>query len=153
MRLIVSTILIVMILASQGVCVSHSHLGIAPGHAGTHSGLPHFHGSHAHGEHGHVHEHGHKKNDDRQTAAPAITGHSVPLSDSAAFYFADSVSSQISRSSTVAFANWSVSKLDFMAKGIADPAVNFAPHDRRGSPHQWSTARSPRYLVSLAIRC
>lgn len=58
-------LLVLLMLANQGLCLAHVHHGHVGGGPEGHDSRPHFHlGGHAHHEGGHRHEHGGHQHDD-----------------------------------------------------------------------------------------
>ena len=151
MRRFLSSIVILMILASQGLCAvrTHIHFTSDPSYSG--SVQPHFH---VHGSHSHEsHDRTPQRRHDQKRERPAVTGESFPLHDSDACYFPDSVSSTIERSSTADAIDYLLSDLAAGSLEIIAPVEHPALDAQPDSPRQWSTARIPLYLRSLAIRC
>ena len=148
MRRFMSSILILLILATQGLCVMHTHFGFTSEVTSSQSDRPHFH---VHGSHSHDHAPGHR--DDQKPELPAVTGESFPLHDSDACYSPDSVSSTIQRSSNTDAIDYLLSDLAASSSEIIVSAESPALDVRAGSACQWSTARIPLYLRILAIRC
>ena len=153
MRRLVSSLLILMILASQGLCALHVHVGLDRNHTDTHSGRPHVHSSNSHGHqhHGHVHRDRNAHRPD--PVAAALTNVSDPESDSVPFYLSDPVHSQISRSGCTELSEWLSGRLAYAVDGIIVAVVSQAIDGRQMLPCQWSTARTPLYLRSLVMRC
>ncbi len=151
MRGFVSLLLISVIVACQGLYALDTHYGCTSELSSSQSNRPHFHvhGAHSHGSHHHARGHRH----DQKPELPAVTGESFPSHDADACYCPDSVSSTIQRSSTADAIDYLLSDL---ASGFSEiivlvgsPALDVRPD----SPRQWSNARIPLYLRSLAIRC
>ena len=154
MRRLLCSILILTILAFQSLCPVHAHGGIGLKHSGAHAGRPHFHvsGFHLHAKHDHSSRHCHHQT----PITPDVFGEPVPCHDGDAFYLADSVSAAIHRSGTVDTVDtldWLMSDLASGLNGLVLPPESSAPSVRLDSPSQWSTARVPLFLRSLAIRC
>ena len=151
MRSFVSSILILMILASQVLCAVHTHFGFTSEPTASKSDRPHFHvhGSHSHKSHDHAPGYRH----DRKPELSTVTGESFPLHDSDACYFPDSVSSTSQRSSTTNAIDCLLSDLAASFSEIIVPVESPDIDVRPDSARQWSTARIPLYLRSLAIRC
>lgn len=150
MRRLVSSILILVILASQGLCIAHAHSEIGSKYTGVAAVRPHFHvhGSHSHKAHDHLPGHHHRQ----KPALPVVT-EPCPLHDADAFYVADSVGSVINRSSTPDAKEWLFSDLTFGVNGFGLPLENSALDIRPDWPCRWSIARVPLFLQRLAIRC
>jgi len=151
MRRFLSIILIVMILATQGLAAIHAHFGMELSHTASHSGRPHFHvhGSHSHGsheDHG-AHRHG------EAPVLPVVSGVHFPSHDSDAFYCTDSVVSLIQRSSGAKTLNFVLQELAVNAIGFVELKTSSALDGWPDRPRQWSNARTPLYLRDLAIRC
>lgn len=153
MRRLVSSLLILMILASQGLCAMHVHVGSDRNHTDTHSGRPHVHSSNSHGHQHHAHVHRDKNAHRPDPVSAKLTDASDPQSDSVPFYLPDPVNSQIGRSGCTELSEWLSSRLDYTVDGITVQVVSQALDGRQISPCQWSTARTPLYLRSLVIRC
>ena len=151
MRRFLSIALIVMILTSQGLCVVHTHVGMALSHSESHSGRPHFHvhGSHSHGSHEDSADHHH----DEAPVLPAVTRVPCPWHDSDACYCADSVVSMIQRSSAAETLDFMLLELAVCSVGFVQPEAFSALDGRPDAPRQWSNARTPLYLRDLSIRC
>lgn len=84
---------------------------------------------------------------------PEVSGEPFLLHDADACYLADSVGTVIHRSSTTDTIDWLMSDLDSGLNGLVLPLESSALGFRPDSPRQWSNARIPLYLRSLAIRC
>lgn len=151
MRSFVSSILILMILASQVLCAEHTHFGFTSEPTATKSGRPHFHvhGSHSHKSHNHAPGHRHNP----KPELSAVTGEPFPLHDSDAWYFPDSVSSTSRRLTTTNAIDCLLRHLAASFSEIIVPVESPGIDVRPDSARQWSTARIPLYLRSLAIRC
>ena len=151
MHCFISLMLIPIILTCHGLCAVHTHHGFAAELTSSQSDRPHFHvhGSHSHGSHDHGPGHSH----DQKPELPAVTGESFPLHDSDACYCPDPVCSTIQRSSIAdaisdLLSDLAAGSLEIIAP-VERPALDVPPDSLR----QWSTARIPLYLRSLAIRC
>ena len=151
MRRFLSTVLIVMILASQGLVAVHAHFGMELSHTASHSGRPHFHvhGSHSHGSHEDTANHRH----DDAPVLPAVSGVPFPSHDADACYCVDSVVSMIQRSSAVETLDFMVLERAVDSVGVVQREAFSALDGWPDTPRQWSNARTPLYLLDLSIRC
>lgn len=98
MRHVISSFLIPLILACQGLSGGHAHFEKSSGQL--HSASPHFHiaGSHSHGsDHSHRSHH-HHSNSDHESEGSWIRIASATDHDADAYYFEDSFSSRHERS-------------------------------------------------------
>lgn len=152
MRRFLSIILIVMILATQGLVAIHARFGMDLSHTALHSGRPHFHvhGSHSHGSHEDSGDHQHR--DDALVVA-AVSGVQFPSHDSDAFYCSDSVISLIQRSSAAETLDFVLLELAVNAIGFVELKSSPALDGWPDTPRQWCNARTPLYLRDLSIRC
>jgi hypothetical protein len=151
MRRVLSSLLIVILLITQGLCALHSHIGID---SDEHSGLerrPHFHahGSHSHGSHRHAAEHTHQTPTQSSDSDPD----SIPLHDTDAFYFADSICSSSPRLDTTLAISRLISDVfvkfdEYVVTSNSDVAATFWNHDASGV-----TARVPLFLRGCVILC
>ena len=151
MHCFISLMLIPIILTCHGLCAVHTHHGFAAELTSSQSDRPHFHvhGSHSHGSQ----EPAPGRSHNQKPEPPAVTGDSFPLHDSDACFCPDSVSPTIQLSSTADAFDCILSDLasgsSEIIVSVGSPTLDVRPD----SPRQWSNARIPLYLRSLAIRC
>lgn len=154
MQRVVSSILIALILISQGLAALHAHSGITSGHSASELGRPHFHvhGSHSHGtpKH-HAAEHRHDPEPEPAWPTPAIDA--FPLHDEDAWYLSDSVVSTVQRSGDANTFNAFLSLSAVSFTGLSDSSGIPALDRQQFSPHQWSNARKLLCLRSVVMRC
>jgi|GEM_PF-1503497 len=154
MQRVVSSILIALILISQGLAALHPHSGITSGHSASELGRPHFHvhGSHSHGTPNH-HAAEHRHNPEPEPAWPTSAIDAFSLHDEDAWYLSDSVVSTAQRSGDANTFNAFLSLPAVTFSGLSDSSGMLALDRHRFSAHQCSSARKLLFLRSVVMRC
>ena len=151
MRRLLTSILIITVVAMQSVSLSHVHLSCGPEEAEHQSGQPHFH---MHGEKSHAahDKKSQRKNDEPEFAVTLHEAHHVDH-DLDACYLPDSLSSNAGLTQSGDLRLLSVFTLDIVPERFEHHAFVPQQHVRQFAACSGSTARVPLYLRSLAILC
>ena len=151
MRRLLTSVLIIAVLAMQSISFSHVHLPCGPEEAEHHSGQPHFH---VHGGHSHAaHDKKSQHKDEHEFAVTLHEAHHVDH-DVDACYLPDSLSSIAGLTQTGDLRLLlSVFTLDIVPERFEHHAFVPQQHVRQFAACSGSTARVPLYLRSLAILC
>lgn len=151
MRRLLTSILIITVVAMQSVSLSHVHLPCGPEEAEHHSGQPHFH---VHGEHSHAgHDNKSKQKDAEHEFAATLHEAHHEDHDLDACYLPDSLSSNAGLTQLKNLRLLSVLTLDIVSERLDHHAFVPQQHVRQFAAGSGSNARVPLYLRSLAILC
>lgn len=153
MRHVISSVLIPLILACQGLSGGHAHFEKSSGQL--HSASPHFHitGSHSHGlDHSHSSHHNHNKSDHESGASWGHIG-SATDHDADAYYLGDSLSLREQRSERLNSNKQLAFGLVVVCLTATTEIASRSNQIWRASHFPGSSARIPLFLRDRSIRC
>lgn len=153
-RRVVSLLLVPLVLASQGLCLAHTHLGTQVPAASGHAARPHFHVHDGvdHHQHHAGHGHNHDGADDREDELPVTAVAPIDDHDADAVYCPEAVTLSTGRHSKVELLAklFGAAPVVLMGNTLVDANLCFA--------HQWSQpvtfrdSHCPIYLRTLSLR-
>lgn len=153
MRLILPILLIPMVLASQGLCALHTHIGTHSAELDGHGGTPHFHAGHSHSHsHGGLHSNGGGSTANTSEVHPSNL-EEFPVKYTGAYYVPDSLSRGVNRPTFEKLSELLVKVVIHRLPAISLDTVQLQKGDR---PHQCrpsDNARVPLFLRDASIRC
>ncbi|MFK7777434.1 MAG: hypothetical protein QM501_04850 [Gimesia sp.] len=150
MQRFVSLLLILLVLASQGFCVAHSHAGTSVVDSEGHSVRPHVHifGGKHHSQHSHPK---HKGNDSSEESLAVLSERGPVDHDSDAFYSSETQFFHDVNSVKLTRANLSVACV--LCDELTTTIIRLCVDLERNMPHPLSNLKCPLYLQTLSIRC
>lgn len=153
MRLILPTLLIPMVLASQSLCAVHTHSGMHSADLGGHSAIPHFHVGAGH-LHTHVRLHSTGGSLGAETAEVPQSGlEAIPDQNARAYYVPDSVSRADNRPASDRLSELLVKLVGRTLPTPSLRAFGIPNADRLSPDRLCGTARIPLFLRGESIRC
>lgn len=145
---VVSSLLILLVLASQSFCAAHSHIGTSVVEPEEHSTRPHVHlhgGKHHHGQHSHR-----KHEDSREESLAIQSGNGLVDHDSNALYFPETT--LVNDVNTVKLSN-TESSVACVIYDESTVIVSSRIGLEGNLPPPLSGLKCPLYLRTLSIRC